>query len=113
VAIQPIDLQTLYTQLDKIGKTQLEKQQAAQAARDAEQAKNVADAQKKLKSVHETDAGDEKSGVVHERDGDGKGEGPAGKQERKPAADSDEAVTPTEPEVITDPTLGKHIDISG
>jgi hypothetical protein len=115
VAIQPIDLQTLYTQLDKIGKTQVQQQVAAQAERDAEITANRNDADKRLKTVRETDAGDEITGKVHEQDAKkGRQEQP-GSHERKDTKE-DEAPgvhAESEKEVIKDPALGTHIDISG
>lgn len=119
MAIQPIDLQTLYTQLEKVGKTQIQQQVAAQALRDAEQAANRKDAEHKLKSVQDPDWGDEQTGVVHEKNGSGSSESGAGgtgggaksgvhdeKAETEGQAEPDK-------EVIHDPALGKHIDISG
>jgi hypothetical protein len=113
VAIQPIDLQTLYGQLDKIGKTQVQQQQAAQAARDAEQATNKQEAEKRLRTVGETDAGEEEVGLVHERESSAEQER-EGKKEKKKDESAAET-TPQEPkkEIIQDPALGKHIDISG
>jgi hypothetical protein len=116
VAIQPIDLQTLYTQLEKIGKTQVQQQVAAQAEREAEIVKNRNEAEKQLKTVKETDAGSEIAGKVHEKNGKqdtgGAFETTAHNDPRKESEDKKETVEPTK-EVITDPALGTHIDISG
>jgi hypothetical protein len=112
VAIQPIDLQTLYSQLDKIGKTQVQQQQAAQAARESEQIANRHEAEKRLTTVSDVESEDAKTGLVHEREGapDQPQERPKGKPREEP-----EAAVPEDEkkEVITDPNLGKHIDISG
>jgi len=122
VAIQPIDLQTLYTQLDKIGRTQVQQQVAAQAERDAEISANKTKAERKLTTVQETDAGNELTGKVHERNGNGKqkggesgdmsGDAPK-KQEVANAADEKKTEEETPKEIIRDPALGSHIDISG
>jgi len=116
VAIQPIDLQTLYTQLDKIGKTQVQQQVAAQAERDAEIVKNRNEAEKRIKTVRETDAGNEIAGKVHEKDGkQEKGGASEPTPHREPGKASEETKETVEPskEIITDPALGSHIDISG
>jgi len=110
VAIQPIDLQTLYTQLDKIGKSQVQQQQAAQAARDQDMAKNVQDAAERLRTVHGTEAGDESAGAVHERGSSG--EEPAPNPDKKQKDSQNDEPAPDK-EIIQDPALGKHIDISG
>ena len=116
MAIQPIDLQTLYTQLEKIGKTQVQQQVAAQAEREAEIVKNRNEAEKRIKTVKETDAGNEIAGKVHEKNGKqekgGASESAAHKEPAKVSEDKKEIVEPSK-EVITDPALGTHIDISG
>lgn len=111
MAIQPIDLQTLYGQLDKIGKAQVQQQAAMQAAREAEMQVNRDKAARNLDTVQSPEAGEEKTGAVHERNesSDQQGEaqgGPAtGKKEENPPA--------IEKEIVKDPALGHHIDISG
>lgn len=116
MAIQPIDLQTLYTQLEKIGKTQVQQQVAAQAEREAEIVKNRNEAEKRIKTVKETDAGNEIAGKVHEKNGNqekgGASESAAQKEPGKVSEDKKDIVEPSK-EVITDPALGTHIDISG
>lgn len=113
MAIQPIDLQTLYAQLDKIGKSQVQQQAATQAARDAEMQTNKNAADQKLKSVQTAEAGDEKAGVVHERDGSGKEEGESGGKPPAKKTEKPEESAEIEKEIIRDPALGSHIDISG
>lgn len=115
MAIQPIDLQTLYTQLDKIGKTQLQQQQAAQAAQDADRSANKTDAEKRLKTVQESDAGEERAGAVHERNGSGKDGSDSGKPGAGARGSKDDQADQAsgEKEIIHDPALGAHIDISG
>jgi hypothetical protein len=114
MGMQPIDLQTLYTQLDKVGKAQVQQQSAAQSAREAEMTANKQDAARKLQSVEETDAGDEKADKVHERNGSGSHE-PSGTNEQRKDEGGDETQSPVpaEKEIIKDPALGTHIDISG
>jgi len=114
VAIQPIDLQTLYTQLDKIGKAQVMQQVADQASREAEQVTNRHKSDIKINKVQETDAGGEKPDIVHERNGSGNQEMETA-QHKSGKEHKDAENVPVEPdkEVIHDPALGAHIDISG
>lgn len=114
MAIQPIDLQTLYAQLEKVGKTQVHQQAAVQNAREAELARNREDAQKKVTTVQEAEAGEEGTGIVRERK-DSSGDtandarsGPEGRQQENTAPEESD-----DREVIRDPDLGSHIDISG
>lgn len=111
MAIQPIDLQTLYGQLDKVGKAQVQQQAAAQAAREAEMKANRDKAARNLDTVQMSEAGEEKVGRVHERNesSGGQGEAPGGGEPAKKDEKSEEA----EKEILKDPALGHHIDISG
>jgi len=113
VAILPIDLQTLYTQLDKVAKTQVHQQVAAQAAQEAQMVANKVKSEHKLKSVQETDAGSEKTGVVHEREGAGAQQGGTPSGERKEGEEGNPGNAEPTKEIIKDPALGNNIDISG
>lgn len=119
MGIQPIDLQTLYTQLDKIGKSQVQQQQAAQAAREAEMTANRQKAAESLEKVQETETDDGRTGVVHDsttavtdRQGGSQPGGP-GRKQGDASGDGETEAAPPEKEIITDPALGRNIDISG
>lgn len=112
MGIQPIDLQTLYSQLEKVGKSQVQQGVAAQSARESEMIKNRQETERRLRSIQETEAGDERSGVVHERNGSGKEETPSSHDEKRKTKDEEETVE-QEKEVLRDPNLGSFIDISG
>ncbi|HKL86962.1 MAG TPA: hypothetical protein VJ861_11580 [Treponemataceae bacterium] len=111
MAIQPIDLQTLYTQLDKIGKGQIEVQLAAQANKEQGRLKNIQEAEEKLRTVYETEAGDEKSDKVHDKNSSPNTSSHQ-QSSKKELATTVEEKEPKK-EVISDPALGSHIDISG
>lgn len=112
MAIQPIDLQTLYSQMDKVSKDVAFQQKGVYLNRDV----NQADQQKKIDEQHkaiekakkeETDAD-----KVKERQ-----EQASGQQGQSQQKKSEEQQEEPKPEVqynwITDPNLGSHIDISG
>ena len=109
MAIQPIDLQTLFTQIDKIGKSQnalregLVIQQdihGAQMQRKAEQASHS------VNNIKETSEGPDK--VKDRRES--KGEQGSAKKNQQEEDESSEETKQTA--VIKDPLLGKNIDIS-
>lgn len=108
----PIDLQTLYTQLDKIGKTQVHNQLAAQNAQESNILANKLKSEKKLTTVQKSDAGNEHTGIVHEKNESDSESGTSSFQ-KAPDEPKDESDSLKEKEIITDPTLGTHIDISG
>lgn len=112
MAIQPIDLQTIYLQLDKIGKAQVEGQLAAQTAKEQGRQKNIREAEEKLTTISETEAGDQKTGKVHEKNSSSDTSSQQ-KNTKSESNSSQEEQKEPEKEIISDPALGSHIDISG
>lgn len=113
MGIQPIDLQTLYAQMEKVGKAQVQQQAADKNAREAELAKNRQDAEKRVTTVQEAEAGEEQTGIVRERKESSENGAPE-YHARQGAQDEDqEEPEHDEREIIRDPDLGSHIDISG
>ncbi|MCG8453756.1 MAG: hypothetical protein MI717_11295 [Spirochaetales bacterium] len=108
MSIKPIDLQTLFVKLDEVGKEQsIAKDQAAlqqsQAAR-AQVAKELEEDRRVGESTEESEAQ-----AVKDED-----EGQSGSQRRgRKSQDDEQAENAPQKEVVTDPQVGKHIDISG
>ena len=109
MAIQPIDLQTLFTQLDKVGKDQMTQKEGAQL-------------QAAVQGVQIQKKTDEQYQAVNELQDVGKeAEKIKDKNARKQAKggdhqDRDDAEEPLEDEdeaLFRDPDLGKNIDVSG
>ncbi len=113
MGIQPIDLQTLYAQMEKVGKAQVQQQAADKNAREAELAQNRQDAERKVTSVQEAEAGEEKAGIVRERKESSGNGNPDSRTSQGDVPDNEEAAVPDEREIIRDPDLGSHIDIIG
>jgi hypothetical protein len=112
MAIQPIDLQTLFTQVDKVGKTQMAQREGFAIQQDIQGTQLQRKLEDNIKSVNETqNTGDDGAEKVKEREGKGqetKGEGEKKKdaQENTPEDEKIQAV------VFSDPLLGRNIDIS-
>lgn len=108
MAIQPIDLQTLFSQMDKVGKTQADLKDGAQVQQSLLGAAIQKKADERVRSVSGTpDAGYGTEGVKDDRRRRGGKDSGEGKH-----AESDEAET-EDSEVVKDPNLGRNIDISG
>jgi hypothetical protein len=111
VAIQPIDLQTLFTQIDKVGKEQSVHREGVQLQASLQAARLERLEVERDHSVNETrDAG--QGGAEHTRERQGRRQG--GKESfanDKPEVDA--AEENEDPHIIRDPCLGKHIDVSG
>lgn len=110
MGIQPIDLQTLYTQLDKVGKLQGDARQTFAAEFEKSQQANKEDAARRQQTVQKAEAaGAEKIAV--NKDGSGGSFNPPEQdshhQKQKPPVELKRSY------YIQDPSLGKKIDISG
>ncbi|MEI8094033.1 MAG: hypothetical protein WCG80_07475 [Spirochaetales bacterium] len=110
--IRPLDLQTLYMNLDKVGK------ETAQS-RDAVHNQQLAEAQKLTKedeamrhTVNRTETGAETSdGNSTKVHGDGGRKG--GKKAPGQGTGTEEETEDEKAEGFTDPELGRHIDLKG
>jgi hypothetical protein len=109
MAIQPIDLQTLFTQVDKVGKTQSAQREglAMQEAIKGAQIERKTEAQ--IQSVNEAQNTGEGAEKVKDRNAGGQDapEGEGKRQEKDEAPQEERERT-----IIRDPSLGANIDIS-
>ena len=112
MAIQPIDLQTLYAQMAKVGKQQGAEHQLASMVKDAQQQQNKIDAQKKLSSVQVVDSDSNKNLRIN-KDGKSPDEENKGGEHPKKQNTSQIEQEPDSEEYIKDPSLGQRVDISG
>lgn len=105
--IKPIDLQTLFLQMNKVGKEQAAAKDGAvlqQSIQGAVQAKKRED---EVRTVQKPQA-DEGAGRI----GDREAKSPSG-EEAEERRNGREPGEPEEPEVVKDPDLGRRIDIQG
>jgi len=111
MAIQPIDLQALFTQLDKVGKNQAVAREGQQINEAIQQLQTQRKLEENVQSVNEAqDMGEDAEKIkdnsgrgAHAKQGGGKGN--SGEEEEDSAGEK--------PELIRDPALGRNIDISG
>lgn len=112
MAIQPIDLQAIFSQLDKVGKNQAVLREGQQIQASIQQAQIQKRMEQDVQAVNQTQDMGEEAGTVkddkrrppHENHGR-----PNGKREEE-----DEPVEEREnTALIRDPALGRNIDISG
>jgi len=102
----PIDLQTLFTQLSHVGKEQAVQKEALPHAQSLQAAQLVQRAEARDAAVNETRQQDEGPEQVRDRK----------RRERrsreKPHARA-ESPRPVEADVVSDPALGRHVDLTG
>lgn len=111
MAIQPIDLQTLYAQMAKIGKQQGAEQQSASMVRDAQQQQNKIDAEKKLSSVQLVESNNQNLKINQDSKSPYKDDNKNEKGKKQTASEAD--INLNNEEYIKDPSLGQRVDISG
>jgi hypothetical protein len=114
VAIQPIDLQALFSQLDKVGKLQANQKEGLQLQQAIQGAHVQQKTEERIQSVNESQdvsQGPEKTKDRSSRKGREDTERRDGQDEDGEALD--DAGPGANPSVIHDPALGKHVDLSG
>jgi hypothetical protein len=108
MAISPIDLQTLYSQVDKVGKQEAAQKEGTALLQSIQQAKIQQDTDERIRSVNEAqDTGEGAEGVRDKNGGKAGREGSG--RHREEAEEKAEAADDT---VIRDPDLGRNIDVS-
>ena len=107
MALSPLDLQTLFTQADKVGKQSMAQREGAALFQSIQHVRIQQQTDEKLRSVNETqNAGDGSQAINDENGGQAGQETPHGAhQEAKEEAEEGESI-------IRDPALGKNVDFS-
>ncbi len=109
MAIHPIDLQTMYSQLSNVAKQAASQQQGAQLAASVYQEKAVRENLEESARVQRTTGDQSKSASV---DGDGKNQDGGREREKRKRDGSDEEPPQPEQGRVQEPYLGRHIDIT-
>ena len=112
MAIHPIDLQALFTQLDKVAKNQAVMRDGAQIQESLQQIQNQKKLEENVRSVNEAQNMGEEAGKVKDDNRRGANENNGGPKEKK-AKTEEEAEADERRDLIRDPALGRNIDISG
>ncbi|GAB1484401.1 hypothetical protein MASR2M78_32190 [Treponema sp.] len=110
MAIQPIDLQVLFTQLDKIGKQQAVLKEGAQIQQSLQGAADQRKLDDQVRSVNK--AQDSGEGAERVKDRSPRHERGYSENEKKEKNEKNDAEE-DKSEVVKDPSLGKNIDLSG
>jgi hypothetical protein len=109
MAIQPIDLQALFTQVDKVAKTQTAQREGLALQQEIQGTQLQRRTEENIRSVNEaqnTGDGSEKINDQNKQRQDSSGGGKKGSPQNNSGQEQKEAF------VFNDPRLGKNIDIS-
>jgi hypothetical protein len=110
MAIQPIDLQTLFTQIDKVGKTQNAQREGFAIQQEIQGTQLQRKTEEQIRSVNEAqNTGEDGSEKVKERGAKGQD---SEKEKKKEARQNVPEKEKTQVKVFSDPRLGRNIDIS-
>jgi hypothetical protein len=111
MAIQPIDLQTLFTQIDKVGKEQMNQKEGLHLQAVLQGDQLLKKTEERSHSVTELqNTGDGAERIKDRNAGRHGGEHASGRKQDEEDGESGDG---GKPPVIRDPALGKNIDISG
>jgi hypothetical protein len=111
MAIQPIDLQTLFTQLDKVGKNQAAQKEGLQIQQALQGAQIQRKTDERIQSVNESQDTGEGAETIRDRaSSKNAGEEKQGREEKEKKGEEE---TREEPLIFRDPDLGRNIDVSG
>ncbi len=110
MAIQPIDLQTLFSQQDKIGKSQAEQKDGLALQQAVQGAVNQKKNDQRVRSVTQTQNTGDGAEAVKDKGGNKQGSEQGGKGGEREEAEDEES---QDLEVVRDPQLGRHVDLSG
>jgi hypothetical protein len=109
MSIQPIDLQTLFTQMDKVAKQKSAEKEGLVLQQSLQGALNLKKTEEKIRSVNETKEPEDGAERIKDKNARKQGqEELAEKKDEKKEADDEQKM-----DIIKDPNLGKHIDVSG
>ncbi len=104
----PIDLQTIFAQMNEVGRGEAAQRQAAPAAQALQASQIVKQAEERDNSVNESQQVSEGPEAVNEEEQGGGRRKSAERERRQKKSDEKKA----EPKVFKDPDLGHHIDVT-
>ena len=110
MAIQPIDLQALFSQIDKVGKNQAVMREGQQIQESLQQAQIQRKLEENIQSVNEAQNMEEETEKIKDEHRRGAAQrGGKGKEEEEASAEEEYI----EPNTIRDPAVGRNLDILG
>jgi ribosomal protein L12E/L44/L45/RPP1/RPP2 len=111
MAITPIDLQTLFTQLDKVGKTQASQKEGLALQQSIQGVQLQKKANEHIQQINEAQNTGEGAEKVNDHSG-GSGQKQKSDGKKKEQKNENKNEEKDNVSVLDDPSLGKNIDIS-
>jgi hypothetical protein len=111
MAIQPIDLQALFTQVDKVGKAQSAQREGLAVQQALQGVQLQRKTEEHIQEVNEAQDSGDGAEKVNDR-GQRQNSSAKGKREKGEGLAEEGEEEAAQPSVIRDPSLGRNIDIS-
>ena len=111
MALQPIDLQTMYSQMANVAQRVAGEGQGAALAQSIQNQSLAEQSLQQSQTVQKTAANEAQTGKIKPDGKSAGGQGQAGAKKKKPDSSGEEAAPKKEYE-ITDPALGVHVNIT-
>jgi len=112
MAIQPIDLQALFTQLDKVAKSQVFQKEGHQIQEALQQAQNQRKLEQNIQSVNQSQNMGEEAATIKDDQRRGS-HANHGRTMEKQEKEDDPGPDEKKQDFFRDPALGRNLDISG
>lgn len=115
MAIQPIDLQTLFTQVDKVGKNEANQKEGLQIRQDIHTIHQQQKNEQRIQSVNEAQDTGQGAERIKDRNRKKNSEQEEGTDahEKKDKKNSEDETGDEKIIFVKDPALGQNIDVSG
>ena len=110
--MQPIDLQTLFTQMDKVGRNQVQQKEGLQIQATLAQVQSQKKAEEQVRSVNEAQNMGFGTSKIKDENSHPQNSEQGGKQKEE-KDEPDEKPAPKKNSYFRDPALGRNIDIVG
>ncbi|MDR1144305.1 MAG: hypothetical protein LBK77_08855 [Spirochaetaceae bacterium] len=107
MAISPIDLQTLFTQADKVGKQEAAQREGAAIQQAIQQSQIQRHTDERIRAVNEAQDMGDGTEEIKDKNGGRKGQEPEDRRRDQEEEPPGEVKT-----VISDPDLGRNIDVT-
>lgn len=112
MSLQPVDMSTIYTQMDKIGKYNASQDSNLKLAQNMQEISKIQENTQQAKAIGKIDQNQTETAKLREDGNNSTGYDSNSGQTKQQNQQQDDEQNQKRVNVITDPLLGKHIDIT-
>ena len=112
MSLQPVDMSTIYTQMDKVGKYNASQDSNLKLAQNMQEISKSQENTQQAKSIGKIDQNQSETAKLREDGNNSTGYDSNSGQTKQQNQQQDDEQNQKRVNVITDPLLGKHIDIT-